>query len=78
MRTVYLAATSTHTLHTHTRSQELTKGLRKTGGRNDSGRITVRSRGGGHKRLYRFIDFKREIRDQVRVLFLSNFGAFQR
>ncbi len=33
--------------------------LRKTGGRNNMGRITVRHRGGGHKRYYRIIDFKR-------------------
>jgi len=33
--------------------------IRKTGGRNSSGRITVWQRGGGHKRAYRIIDFKR-------------------
>ncbi len=33
--------------------------LKKTGGRNNQGKITVRFRGGGHKRLYRIIDFKR-------------------
>ena len=37
----------------------LTEALRKTGGRNNSGRITSRRRGGGHKRRYRIIDFKR-------------------
>jgi ribosomal protein L2, bacterial/organellar len=37
----------------------LTEGLRKKGGRNNLGRITVRFRGGGHKRRYRLIDFKR-------------------
>ena len=37
----------------------LVTGLSKSGGRNNSGRITVRHRGGGHKRLYRLIDFKR-------------------
>uniref|UniRef100_A0A7S1T562 Large ribosomal subunit protein uL2m n=1 Tax=Compsopogon caeruleus TaxID=31354 RepID=A0A7S1T562_9RHOD len=37
----------------------LTTGLVKSGGRNSRGVITVRHRGGGHKRLYRFIDFKR-------------------
>jgi large subunit ribosomal protein L2 len=36
------------------------KALKKTGGRNARGKITVRHRGGGHKRLYRLIDFKRE------------------
>jgi large subunit ribosomal protein L2 len=34
--------------------------LKKTGGRNSYGRITVRFRGGGHKRRYRIIDFKRD------------------
>ena len=34
--------------------------LSKRGGRNNKGRITVRHRGGGHKRRYRIIDFKRE------------------
>ncbi|MBO8169391.1 MAG: 50S ribosomal protein L2 [Thermoanaerobacteraceae bacterium] len=34
--------------------------LKKTGGRNAQGRMTVRHRGGGHKRLYRIIDFKRD------------------
>ena len=37
----------------------LTEGLGKSGGRNNQGRITSRRRGGGHKRLYRVIDFKR-------------------
>jgi large subunit ribosomal protein L2 len=37
----------------------LTKSLKKSGGRNHSGRITSRHRGGGNKRLYREIDFKR-------------------
>lgn len=37
----------------------LVTGLSKSGGRNNLGRITVRHKGGGHKRLYRFIDFKR-------------------
>ena len=37
----------------------LTEGLSKKGGRNNTGRITARRRGGGHKRLYRKIDFRR-------------------
>jgi len=40
--------------------KSLTEPLKKTGGRNNYGRITVRFRGGGHKRLYRIIDFRRE------------------
>lgn len=38
----------------------LTQPLKKSGGRNARGRISVRFRGGGHKRLYRVIDFKRD------------------
>ena len=37
----------------------LTEGLSKSGGRNNYGRITARRRGGGHKRSYRIVDFKR-------------------
>lgn len=40
--------------------KSLTEGLRKEGGRNNTGKITVRHRGGGNKRLYRIIDFKRD------------------
>ncbi len=39
--------------------KSLTTALRKSGGRNNTGRITIRHRGGGHKRRYRLIDFKR-------------------
>jgi large subunit ribosomal protein L2 len=39
--------------------KSLTEPLRKSGGRNNKGRVTVRHRGGGHKRRYRLIDFKR-------------------
>lgn len=39
--------------------KSLTEGLRNKGGRNNNGRITARCRGGGHKRRYRIIDFKR-------------------
>lgn len=40
--------------------KSLVKRLPKTGGRNNNGRITSRFRGGGHKRLFREIDFRRE------------------
>jgi large subunit ribosomal protein L2 len=40
--------------------KSLVKILKKSGGRNNNGRITVRHRGGGHKRYYRIIDFKRD------------------
>jgi len=38
----------------------LTEGLSSKGGRNNHGRMTARRRGGGHKRLYRRVDFKRQ------------------
>ena len=41
----------------------LTEPCHKTGGRNVYGRVTSRHRGGGHKQLYRIIDFKRDILD---------------
>jgi large subunit ribosomal protein L2 len=40
--------------------KKLTKGFQKANGRNNQGKITVRHRGGGHKRLYRFISFNRK------------------
>ncbi len=42
----------------------LTEPQKKSGGRNCYGRLTSRHRGGGHKRLYRIIDFKRAILDK--------------
>lgn len=43
-----------------TPEKSLTEGLPKKAGRNNNGRLTSRRRGGGHKRLYRIIDFKRD------------------
>ncbi len=40
--------------------RSLTEAIRKHGGRNNTGRVTVRHRGGGHRRRYRIIDFKRD------------------
>ena len=40
--------------------KDLTVRFKKKGGRNNQGKITALHRGGGHKRLYRFIDFKRD------------------
>ena len=40
--------------------KRLTRSKKRTGGRNCYGRITSRRRGGGHKRLYRVIDFRRD------------------
>jgi large subunit ribosomal protein L2 len=50
--------------------KSLVEPLKKTGGRNNQGRRTVRHRGGGHKRKYRIIDFKRN-RDGVNATVLS-------
>ncbi|MDJ0685566.1 MAG: 50S ribosomal protein L2 [Alphaproteobacteria bacterium] len=46
-------------LHKGKPVKALTEGLTKKGGRNNEGRITARRQGGGHKRKYRIIDFKR-------------------
>lgn len=43
----------------HEPEKTLLKPIKKTGGRNHTGRITVQHRGGGHKRRYRVIDFRR-------------------
>jgi len=43
-----------------TPERSLLEPLRKTGGRNAQGRVTVRHRGGGHKRNYRLVDFRRD------------------
>ncbi|NCW07887.1 MAG: 50S ribosomal protein L2, partial [Rhodobacterales bacterium] len=45
--------------------KRLTEGLNKSGGRNNSGKITMWQRGGGHKRRYRIIDFKRTKKDLI-------------
>ena len=42
--------------------------LKKKAGRNNTGKITVRHRGGGHKRKYRIIDFKRARSDEAKVI----------
>jgi large subunit ribosomal protein L2 len=43
-----------------TPERQLLAPLRKSGGRNNTGRITIRHRGGGHKRRYRIVDFRRD------------------
>ncbi|MBU2541889.1 MAG: 50S ribosomal protein L2 [Candidatus Omnitrophica bacterium] len=50
------------------REKSLCTDLRKSGGRNSLGRITVRHRGGGRKRQYRIIDFKRDKRDMPAIV----------
>jgi len=55
----YMSVSSFDDITKSSPERKLTKALRKTGGRNNTGRITSRRRGGGHKRRYRLIDFKR-------------------
>jgi large subunit ribosomal protein L2 len=51
-------------LYTGKPEKGLVEGKHSSGGRNNNGRVTVRFRGGGHKRAYRVIDFKRRKFDQ--------------
>ena len=48
-----------------TPEKSLVRPLSKTGGRNNNGRITTRHKGGGHKRQYRVIDFRRHDKDGI-------------
>lgn len=59
-----LILTSRSDLYKGAPLKSLTRGKSKTGGRNNLGRITSWHRGGGHKRSYRMIDFKRSKIDQ--------------
>ncbi|NBV40263.1 50S ribosomal protein L2 [bacterium] len=53
----------TSDLTTSTPEKSLVVGLRKTGGRNAYGRITMRHKGGGARQLYRIVDFRRSQKD---------------
>ncbi len=55
-------------LHKGKPVKTLTEGKRSTGGRNNDGRITSRFRGGGHKKSYRLVDFKRKKLDVPAVV----------
>jgi len=55
----YMSVSTFDEITKSTPERKLTAALRKTGGRNNHGRITSRHRGGGHRRRYRIIDFKR-------------------
>src|SRR5438045_5875234 len=67
-------------LHKGRPEKSLVEGLTKWGGRGGNGRIAVRFRGGGAKRLYRIIDFKRRKFDQrgtvERMEYVPNRSAF--
>ena len=54
-----LAIVDRRELHKGKPVKSLTEGKSEKGGRNNTGRITVRFRGGGHKQTYRIVDFKR-------------------
>ena len=56
--------------------RKLTTELRKTGGRNNHGRITSRHRGGGHRRRYRIIDFKRNKYDMIGEIISIEYDQF--
>src|SRR5579859_8031841 len=60
--------------------KRLTEGLTKHGGRNNTGRVTLWGQGGGHKRRYRIIDFKRRKFDAIgtieRIEYDPNRSAF--
>ena len=55
-----MVVVKTPNLHRGEPHRPLTEPVRTTNGRNNAGRITVRHRGGGHKRKYRIIDFRRD------------------
>lgn len=55
----FMSVSTFEELTTDRPERSLTEALRKSGGRNNHGRITMRHRGGGHRRRYRIIDFKR-------------------
>jgi large subunit ribosomal protein L2 len=56
-------------LHTGAPYKPLTEGgYKRSGGRNNQGHVTVRRRGGGHKRRYRIIDFKRGKFDVIAIV----------
>lgn len=56
----FQVSVDTSELHKGPPERSLIEPLHKSGGRNNQGRMTVRHRGGGHKRQYRIIDFKRD------------------
>jgi large subunit ribosomal protein L2 len=66
--TRYYSVSSFEEITKSTPEKSLTAPLKKSGGRNNLGRITTRFRGGGHKRRYRLIDFKRNRADEATVI----------
>ncbi len=56
----FMTSSSFEDITRETPERSLVRASKKSGGRNSAGRITTRHRGGGHKRRYRVIDFKRD------------------
>ena len=59
----HMTASNFEEITASTPEKSLLAPLSKSGGRNNTGRITKRHTGGGHKRKYRIIDFKRDKRE---------------
>ena len=59
----YFSSVDGSDITTHKPYKPLTKGKKRISGRNNAGRMTLRRRGGGTKKRYRVIDFKRDKRD---------------
>ena len=56
----FKVVSSFDTITTDKPEKSLLVGKKKSGGRNNTGKMTIRQRGGGHKQRYRIVDFKRE------------------
>jgi large subunit ribosomal protein L2 len=66
--TRYYTISSFEEITKSTPEKSLTAPIKKSGGRNNLGRVTSRHRGGGHKRKYRIIDFKRSRTDDAKII----------
>jgi large subunit ribosomal protein L2 len=66
--TRYYSISSFEEITKSTPEKSLLAPLKKSGGRNNHGRVTSRFRGGGHKRRYRIIDFKRTSAEEAKVI----------
>ncbi|MFA7360548.1 MAG: 50S ribosomal protein L2 [Candidatus Kapaibacterium sp.] len=66
--TRYYSISSFEEITKSTPEKSLLAPIKKSGGRNNHGRVTSRFRGGGHKRRYRIIDFKRTNSEEAKVI----------
>jgi len=67
--TRFMSISSFEEITKTTPEKSLTSAIKKSGGRNNLGRVTSRHRGGGHKRRYRIIDFKRDKKNVAAKVF---------